>query len=179
MPTDNAATEYPLDIDHSELGASLTGEMGSNYMKAVAVLAGNPGLTNLGVGNVINRPQGSMGLPCRAARATLGISDTRGAGVVHIADPARYASVCDALCVTPASGAAFTKVHEGSAVVRNVPIKIFPTPAPVAVDPLAEVRAAVANLRKQMKALDIERIHITADDAEITRSVRTTSVIHI
>jgi len=174
-----ATPEYSLDIQHSDLAKTIGGEMSSNYMRALRVIAENPGLTNQGVGNAINRPQGSMGAPCRAARETLGINDTRGAGVVHIADPARYASVCDALGVTPAVGSAFTKVHEGSAVARTVPVKIFPTPAPVEVDPLSDIRVAVANLRKQMAALDIERIHITANDAEITRSVRTTAVIHI
>ena len=175
-------TEYSLDIQHSDLAKTIGGEMSSNYMKALRVIAANPGLTNQGVGNAINRPQGSMGAPCRAARETLGISDTRGAGVVHIADPARYASVCDALGVTPAVGSAFAKVHEGAAVARTVPVKIITTvtpPTSVEVDPLSDIRVAVANLRKQMTALDIERIHITADDAEITRSVRTTAIIHI
>ena len=172
MPT-ALATEYSLDIEHSDFGKSLGGEMGSNYMKALKVIAANPGLTNQGVGSAINRPHGSMGAPCRAARETLGLSDTRGAGVVHVADADKYASVCEALGVTPAVGSAFAKVHEGPAVVKNVPVKIFVVPAEV--DPLADVRAVVANLRKQMAALDIERIVITADDAEITRSVRTTS----
>jgi len=173
-------TEYPLDIQHSDLAVTLGGEMSSNYMKALRVIAANPGLTNQGVGNAINRPHGSMGAPCRAARETLGITDTRGAGVVHVADPARYASVCDALGVTPAVGSAFAKVHEGAAVARTVPVKIITSATPpVEVDPLSDIRTAVANLRKQMAALDIERIHITANDAEITRSVRTTAVIHI
>ena len=176
MPT-ALATEYSLDIEHSDLGKSLGGEMGSNYMKALKVIAANPGLTNQGVGTVINRPQGSMGVPCRAARETLGLNDTRGAGVVHIADAAKYAAVCEALGITPAVGSAFAKVHDGPAVAKNVPVRIFV--APVEVDPLADIRTAVANLRRQMKDLDIERILITGDDAEITRSVRTTSVIHI
>lgn len=177
MPATAAVTEYPLDIQHSELGTALGGEMGSNYMKALKVIAANPGLTNQGVGQAINRPHGSMGAPCRAARETLGLSDTRGAGVVHVADAAKYASVCEALGVTPAVGSAFAKVHEGAAVARNVPIRIVTTPPEV--DPLAEIRASIASLRKLMKAADIERIVLTVDDAEVTRSVRTTSVIRI
>lgn len=176
MPT-ALATEYSLDIEHSDLSKSLGGGMGADYMKALKLIAANPGLTNQGVGITINRPHGSMGAPCRAARETLGLSDTRGAGVVHVADAAKYASVCEALGVTPAVGSAFVKVHDGSAVVKNVPVRI--SVAPAEVDPLDDVRAAVANLRKQMKALDIERILITGDDAEVTRSVRTTSVIRI
>jgi len=176
MPT-ALATEYSLDIQHSDLGKSLGGEMWSNYMKALKVIAANPGLTNQGVGTAINRPQGSMGVPCRAARDTLGLNDTRGAGVVHVADAAKYASVCEALGVTPAVGSAFAKVHEGSAVARNVPVRIFPAPA--VFDPLAEIRVAIVNLRKHMRDADIERIVLTVDDAEVTRSVRTTSVIHI
>ena len=38
MPT-ALATEYSLDIEHSDLGKSLGGEMGSNYMKALKVIA--------------------------------------------------------------------------------------------------------------------------------------------
>lgn len=171
MRTDLTA-DYPIDIQHSNLGASLGGEMGSDYTKALRLIAANPGLTNQGVSTAIHRPQGSMGVPCRAARETLGLSDTRGAGVVRVADPGRYTSVCGALGVTPAVGSAFVKVNVGPASARDVA-------APPEVDPLAAIRVAIVNLRKQMTDADIERIVLTADDAEITRSVRTKSVIHI
>ena len=181
--------EYSLDLQHSELGLALSGEMASNYHKAMHAIAGNPGLTNLGVGKVINRPQGSMGAPCRAARDTLGLSDSRGGGVVHIADHTRYVAACHAIGVAPVDGAAFAKVHDGPPVPRNVPIRLFtamvaPSKAetPVAEDPygsLHGVRAAVENLRKLMRSFDIKHIRITLDDAEITREIRTTSIIRL
>jgi len=158
-------------IKHSDLGASLTGDMAADYMAAIKTLAVNPGLTNYGVSQVINRPPGSMGVPCRAARETLGLYDKRGTGVVHITDSDRYLFICKALGVTPATGTSFTKVHEGSAVVKDA--------SPPEADPLADIRVAISNIRKQMKAVDIERIVLTVDNAEVTRSIRTTSVIRI
>jgi hypothetical protein len=187
--------EYSLDIQHSELGLALTGEMASNYQKAMFAIAKNPGLTNLGVSKVINRPQGSMGAPCRAARDTLCLSDSRGGGLVHIVDHARYTAACEALGVTPAVGAAFAKVHDGPPVARNVPIRLFTTPVATGTgtgrllvtdegtsakdDPMLEVRTAVEHTRKLMRMLDIQHISITLDDAKITREVRTMTTIHL
>ncbi len=191
--------EYSLDIHHSELGLALTGEMASNYHKAMHAIAGNPGLTNLGVGKVINRPQGSMGAPCRAARDTLGLSDSRGGGLVHIVDHARYTAACHAIGVAPVDGAAFAKVHDGPPVARNVPIRLFTTPVATGTGRLLvtdegtpakddqvpdtrlmlEVRAAVEHTRKLMRMMDIQHISITLDDAKITREVRTMMTTHL
>lgn len=156
--------EYPMDIQHSSLATDLGG-LSSYYFKALHALAENPGLTNKGVATAINRPLGSMGPPCRAARETLGISDTRGANTAYIDDYDRYVQGCEALGITPQKGTAFAKVHDPVVIVRSE----------VEEDPMQEVRRLVRSLREQMVALDLERIEITATDTNVTRTVRTTS----
>ena len=120
-------------IKHSALALTLTGEMMTNYVRALSVIAANPGATNKCVSEIINRPQGSMGLPCRAARATLSISDSRGASDATIEDYDKYAGVCSVLGVTPCEGTTFRKVH----TVEAVPVVNLEAAQP---DPLAELR---------------------------------------
>lgn len=187
----NAAQEYPIDIEHSEYATS--GPVSSYYLGALRAIALNPGLTNKGVAEAVGGPLGSMGPPCRAARDTLGISDTRGANTAYIEDYDRYTRGCAALGVTPQKAKAFAKVHEPAdisaredavssvAALATTPAALTRPPATVrqapvpAGDAMQEVRRLVRSLRERMVALDLERIEITATDTNVTRTVRTTS----
>jgi hypothetical protein len=159
-------------IKHSALALMLTGEMMTNYVRALSVIAANPGATNKCVSEIINRPQGSMGLPCRAARATLSISDSRGASDATVEDYDKYAGVCSVLGVTPCEGTTFRKVH----TVEAVPVVNLETVQP---DPLAELRRLVREIRGRMKHDGIVSMEITRDEVKVTRSVTTTSALRV
>jgi len=156
-------------IKHSALALTLTGEMSTNYVRALSVIAANPGATNKCVSEIINRPQGSMGAPCRAARATLSISDSRGASDATIEDYTKYAEVCSVLGVTPCEGTTFRKVH----TVEAVPVEAAQP------DPLAELRRLVREIRGRMKHDGIVSMEITRDEVKVTRSVTTTSALRV
>lgn len=156
-------------IAHADLAYALGGEMAKNYANALRVLAAHPGLTNKGVSALINRPVGSMGAPCRAARDTLSLNDGQGSTTVTVDDPDKYVEVCTLLGVTPCVGAKFTKTHTPEATVA-----VAETP-----DPLAELRRLVRALRGHMKHDGIVSMEITRDEVKVTRSVTTTSALRV
>lgn len=161
--------DLDLDLDHCDLGRTLTGDTAANYMAAMRVIAANPGATNMAVSEAIHRPLGSMGVPCRAARHTLGISDSRGVGPTRVEDPDRYLAGCAALGIEPQKGNTFAKTNDPAQVEGSN----------VRVDPMQDVRRLVRQLRDQMSSLDIDRIEITTDDVQVTRTVRTQTTIRL
>ena len=166
----NTVSTHPIDINHCDLGTSLTGDAAASYAKALRVLAGNPGATNRAVAAAISRPIGSVGVPCRAARDTLGIADGQGASYATIEDTDRYKTGCMALGVTPQAGTVFAKTHDAAAVVCTR----------TDVDPMQDVRRIVRQLREAMAPLNIEYIEVPIDgDVVVTRTVRTTSTTHL
>lgn len=158
-------------IQHSEIALALGGEMAINYANALRVLAENPGLTNKGVSEAVNRPKGSMGSPCRAARDTLALNDGQGSTSVTVDDYDKYVEICTLLGVTPRVGTKFAKTHSPEGVV---PLDTAPTP-----DPLAELRRLVRELRGHMKHDGIVSMEITRDEVKVTRSVTTTSALRV
>jgi len=167
-------------VTHSDLALTLVGEMAQNYAHALRVLARNPGLTNKGVSEAIDRPQGSVGVPCRAARDTLTISDGRGSTSATIEDYSKYAEVCTLLNIPPRTGTRFAKTHSPEGVA---PLNTKATSDLLAevqhLDPLAELRRLVRELRERMKHDGIVSMEITRDEVKVTRSVTTTSALRV
>lgn len=158
-------------VTHSNLALTLVGEMAQNYAHALRVLASNPGLTNKGVSEAIDRPQGSVGAPCRAARNTLAINDGPGSTSATIEDYDKYAEVCTLLGSTPRTGTRFAKTHS--------PEGVAPLNTETGTDPLAELRRMVRALRERMKQDGIVALEVTQDEVKVTRSVTTTSALRV
>lgn len=163
------------NIQHSNAAYFLTGGAAAAYNAALPLLAANPGATNRCLASLLKRPKGSMGGPARAARATLSISDTRGAVHATIEDRNVYVAACKVLGVTPCEGNAFRKVHTN--VVT--PLVATPKAAPPADDPFADVRRLVRALREHMKVEGIESLTVTHGDVQMTRSVTMTSALQV
>jgi hypothetical protein len=156
-------------IPHCELGRTLLGDAARDYDRALPVLAANPGATNKAISIALGRPLGSLGVPCRAARDTLGIDDGQGSSSSTIGDKARYVRACAALGVAPQDGVVFAKVHDASQVVCTRADS----------DPLDGIRRLVRQIQDIMPTLDIEHVDIATSDVRITRTVRTKSVVRL